>query len=179
MLPQIHIILGIGYFGLSSTDDPSKRGVMGDVAASANDPIFLSHHAMVDCIFETWLQQNPNANYPTSADIPQGHQMQDYIVPFFPLYKHKDMLLTADRFGYKCKITPENQPPDIGVVISLTIVAIVVFAILCIVGGYVGFKYWYKKTKSKNTSDSIASIECISKYGSTPKTLMLQSKEDR
>ena len=77
---------------------------MADVAASANDPIFLNHHAMVDCIFETWLQKNPNVNYPTADEIPKGHQKQDYIVPFFPLYRHKNMLLTADNFGYHCEI---------------------------------------------------------------------------
>ena len=81
---------------------------MADVAASANDPIFLNHHAMVDCIFETWLQKNPNVNYPTADEIPKGHQKQDYIVPFFPLYRHEDMLLTADNFGYHCEIKPHS-----------------------------------------------------------------------
>ena len=79
---------------------------MADVAASANDPIFLNHHAMVDCIFETWLQKNPNSQYPISDDIPKGHRYDDYIVPFFPLYKHRDMFSTADKFGYHCKIQP-------------------------------------------------------------------------
>lgn len=85
-----------------------KSGVMADIAASANDPIFLNHHAMVDCIFETWLQKNPNVNYPMAMEIPQGHRKQDYIVPFFPLFKHEDMLLTADNFGYSCEIKPHT-----------------------------------------------------------------------
>ena len=83
---------------------------MANVAASANDPIFLNHHAMVDCIFETWLQKNPSATYPTATKIPQGHRKQDYIVPFFPLYKHEDMFSTADKFGYRCEIKPYNPP---------------------------------------------------------------------
>ena len=90
---------------------------MGDVAASANDPIFLNHRAMVDCIFETWLQKNPTAQYPVNDNIPNGHQQKDYIVPFFPLYRHRDMFSTADKFGYRCKITPvvqssESPSPD-------------------------------------------------------------------
>ena len=64
---------------------------------------------MVDCIFETWLQKNPNARYPISSKIPKGHQRDDYIVPFFPLYKHSDMFTTADKFGYQCKIQPLIQ----------------------------------------------------------------------
>ena len=89
-------------------------GVMADVAASANDPIFLNHHAMVDCIFETWLQKNPNARYPIAMDdnsIPPGYKYHDYIVPFFPiaLYKHSDMFTTADKFGYNCIIKSESH----------------------------------------------------------------------
>ena len=77
---------------------------MADVAASANDPIFLNHHAMVDCIFETWLRKNPSAQYPQNNEIHQGHRQQDYIVPFFPLYTHQEMFSTADKFGYQCTI---------------------------------------------------------------------------
>ena len=83
---------------------------MADVAASANDPIFLNHHAMVDCIFETWLQKNPSAQYPISDEIPKGHRYDDYIVPFFPLYKHSDMFTTANNFGYQCRIDLEPGP---------------------------------------------------------------------
>ena len=87
---------------------------MADVAASANDPIFLNHHAMVDCIFETWLQKNPNARYPEDDEmIPNGHRHQDYIVPFFPLYKHSNMFSTADKFGYQCTIDDQSSKNNI------------------------------------------------------------------
>lgn len=108
---------------------------MADVAASANDPIFLNHHAMVDCIFETWLQKNPNAKYPTSAEIPQGHRKQDYIVPFFPLYKHEDMFRTAEHFGYCCTIKPQTESSTnrrwiiIGVSVSVVIFVLAALAI--------------------------------------------------
>ena len=108
---------------------------MADVAASANDPIFLSHHAMVDCIFETWLQKNPNAQYPQNDEIPQGHRQQNYIVPFFPLYKHQEMFSTADMFGYQCTVKSINHrlsPVEIaailivfGIIIGLGYIAIV------------------------------------------------------
>ena len=138
---QIHFILGLGYFGSEASNNPLIRGEMADIAASPNDPIFLNHHAMVDCIFETWLQKNrSNAQYPISSEIPKGHRRDDYIVPFFPLYKHADMFHTADKFGYKCKIEPLAAPNTKGgltseeiagiVIAVLVIVAIIIMAII-------------------------------------------------
>ena len=76
---------------------------MGDVASSSNDPIFINHHTMVDCILEEWLQKNKGKhNYPISDEIPDGHRANDYIIPFIPLYTHSQMLKTADNLGYKC-----------------------------------------------------------------------------
>ena len=54
---QVHVILGSG--DITTFLPFNRTGVMGDVASSPNDPIFLNHHAMVDCILEEWLQQNP------------------------------------------------------------------------------------------------------------------------
>ena len=81
---------------------------MGDVAASANDPIFVNHHAMVDCILEKWLQNHRTATYPNQGTIRSGHRRNDYIVPFIPLYMHNTMFKTADNFGYSCNI-PDSQ----------------------------------------------------------------------
>ena len=125
---QVHIILGLGYFGSEAFNNPLISGVMADVAASANDPIFLNHHAMVDCIFETWLQRNPNAQYPTDNKIECGHKYDNYIVPFFPLYKHSDMFATANNFGYQCIIESHrsNKLRFLGFlgIIPITIIAI-------------------------------------------------------
>ena len=83
-------------------------GVMADVAASPNDPIFINHHAMIDCILEEWLKINNQSAYPSSgsgnSEIRSGHKAEDYIVPFIPLYKHGQMFKTADNFGYSCTI---------------------------------------------------------------------------
>ena len=132
--------MGLGYFGSNAFKDPEISGVMADVAASANDPIFLNHHAMVDCIFETWLQNHPSVQYPMESDtnkIPPGHRYDDYIVPFFPLYKHSDMFSTADKFGYRCTLSskrPTWMIAVIGVVvgiISLCLIASVVCICCC------------------------------------------------
>ena len=77
---------------------------MADVAAASSDPIFIFHHAMIDCILEEWLQKNKNAQYPVDEQIRQGHKADDYIVPFFPLVKHSEMFKTADNFGYTCTL---------------------------------------------------------------------------
>ena len=126
---------------------------MANVAASANDPIFLNHHAMVDCIFETWLQKNPNATYPTATEIPQGHRKQDYIVPFFPLYKHEDMFSTADKFGYKCKIKPhKSDQSKKKIIIIAAVVGTVAFILLLVLIIAVTVLCVRHKRKKNNTS---------------------------
>lgn len=107
---------------------------MANVAASANDPIFLNHHAMVDCIFETWLKKNPNISYPTNDAIPQGHRAQDYIVPFFPLYKHQDMLFTADNFGYDCEIKSAGWSTKKIIMVVVPCAVVLCTCVVCLVG---------------------------------------------
>ena len=56
-------------------------------------------------MLEEWIQRNKDdLDYPTTNRIRYGHRAGDYIVPFIPLYKQKDMLVTADNFGYSCDI---------------------------------------------------------------------------
>ena len=83
----------------------NETGVMADVAAASSDPIFINHHAMIDCILEEWLQKNKNAQYPRNAAIQQGHKYDDYIVPFFPLVTQGEMFKMADNFGYSCELS--------------------------------------------------------------------------
>ena len=94
--------MGIAFFGNGLED--GQKGVMADVAASSSDPIFINHHAMIDCILEEWLQRNTNAQYPVNEQIRQGHRVDDYMVPFFPLVKHSEMFMTAENFGYTCRL---------------------------------------------------------------------------
>ena len=86
-----------------------QQGVMVNSAASPNDPLFLNHHSMVDCILEEWIQRHPDAEYPDDMpDELRGMRRDDYIVPFFPLVMHGEFLKTADNFGYSCRL------PNIG-----------------------------------------------------------------
>ena len=86
-----------------------KQGVMSCVAASPNDPIFINHHAKIDFILEEWLEKNKcNFSYPQAGNIREGHRGTDYIVPFIPLYTHKDMFQCANNFGYKYSATGDE-----------------------------------------------------------------------
>lgn len=74
---------------------------MAHVAASPNDPIFINHHTMIDCVFDRWFEKENPGSYPTDA-TKDGHNIDDYIVPFIPLFKHSDMFKKGSNFGYKC-----------------------------------------------------------------------------
>ena len=119
---------------MSDLDD-NKAGVMADVAASPNDPILINHHTMIDCILEEWLQGHPDADYP--RNIPstlEGHQKDGYIIPFYPLFKHKDMFKTANNFGYSCNLpnitVPGSTPTSGGGGYTLSFVLIILAIIV-------------------------------------------------
>ncbi|TRY81364.1 hypothetical protein DNTS_029011 [Danionella cerebrum] len=78
------------------------NGSMSSVQGSANDPIFLLHHAFIDSIFEQWLRrhQPPRTHYP-SANAPIGHNDGYYMVPFIPLYRNGDYFLSTKALGYE------------------------------------------------------------------------------
>ena len=97
-------MLGIG--DLTSNLNFSEKGAMADVAASPNDPIFINHHTMIDCIMEEWINMNTSdVSYPSNLSITfEGHRENDYIVPFIPLQNHDEMLQTSLIFGYKCDL---------------------------------------------------------------------------
>ena len=106
---QIHILVGAGDFRYHYKIPSYQLGVMLNSAASPNDPLFLNHHSMVDCILEEWIQRHPDAEYPDDMpDELRGMRRDDYIVPFFPLVTHGDFIRTADNFGYSCRL------PNIG-----------------------------------------------------------------
>uniref|UniRef100_A0A672KL58 Tyrosinase n=1 Tax=Sinocyclocheilus grahami TaxID=75366 RepID=A0A672KL58_SINGR len=78
------------------------NGSMSSVQGSANDPIFLLHHAFIDSIFEQWLRrhQPPRTHCPT-ANAPIGHNDGYYMVPFIPLYRNGDYFLSTKALGYE------------------------------------------------------------------------------
>ena len=134
LLIQVHIILGIAHFNSGLQSNDSKSGVMADVAASSGDPIFINHHAMVDCILEEWLQRNyTNAQYPQNERIPQGHKESDYLVPFFPLITHGEMFKTADNFGYSCRLDQPNAAITFGCTVWLFVLMVLGGALAALV----------------------------------------------
>ncbi|KAJ7995312.1 hypothetical protein DPEC_G00243250 [Dallia pectoralis] len=78
------------------------NGTMSSVQGSANDPIFLLHHAFIDSIFEQWLRKHtpPRSHYPTS-DAPIGHNDGHYMVPFLPLFRNGDYFQGNRALGYE------------------------------------------------------------------------------
>ena len=83
-------------------------GQIFDRGGSPNDPVFITHHTMIDCMFDEWLRRYPDQEYP---DVPltistQGHQALSHMVPFFPIYTNAEMFrLAANNFGYYCNLT--------------------------------------------------------------------------
>lgn len=65
-------------------------GDMGVIATSAYDPIFWSHHCMIDRVWSIWQGQNGNGNIPTNL-------LDVVLVPFH--FKVRDVLNTND-LGY-------------------------------------------------------------------------------
>ncbi len=125
---QVHIIIGIGDFKLASTLASNMKGVMADVAASPNNPVFINHHGMIDYILERWLNNNTSSVYPDMPRERKGHQRDSFIVPFFPLFKHSDVFKEATTLGYNY----EEDPPS---TIIIPFVATLLFCIipLCII----------------------------------------------
>ncbi|XP_066563648.1 tyrosinase [Amia ocellicauda] len=68
------------------------NGTMSSVPISANDPLFMVHHAFIDMILEEWLQGHPGAEYPRDERIPLAQRADSYMTPFFPLRRNDDYL---------------------------------------------------------------------------------------
>ena len=123
---EVHLILGgIRQDSELKSKPFTEKGVMEDVAASPNDPVFVNHHTMIDCILEEWLQKNPDVEYPTTGGdkIAKGHGADDYIVPLIPLYTHKDMLKTADHFGYSCSLDGVCLEVHVSLIVGMLLTA--------------------------------------------------------
>ena len=82
------------------------NGTIGKIPIAANDPVFVNHHTMIDCLFEQWLTSHPNRQYPPSLQSQfAGHAAGDCMVPFIPLYNHGDVFSkSADDYGYSCDL---------------------------------------------------------------------------
>ncbi|XP_056140313.1 tyrosinase-like [Lampris incognitus] len=78
------------------------NGTMSSVQASANDPIFLLHHAFVDSIYEQWLRRyRPSPSQYPKANAPIGHNSEYHMVPFFPLRRNREFFISSKDLGYE------------------------------------------------------------------------------
>ena len=89
---------------------------MSDPVSSPNDPVFIVHHTMTDCMFEEWLRRHPDEQFP---DVPltvstRGHQAHSFMIPFLPLYTNNDMFKLAENFGYSCNLPNVTAVVDSG-----------------------------------------------------------------
>uniref|UniRef100_A0A8C6PGZ8 Tyrosinase n=1 Tax=Nothobranchius furzeri TaxID=105023 RepID=A0A8C6PGZ8_NOTFU len=78
------------------------NGSMSSVQGSANDPIFILHHAFVDSIYEQWLRRHRPApsQYPES-NAPIGHNGDYHMAPFLPLHRNKEYFISSKELGYE------------------------------------------------------------------------------
>ena len=109
---QIHWIPGIGDAASNLALPARMRGQIEDVAASPNDPLFIFHHAMIDCLLDEWLRRHSDAEYPVDPLVTQGHRRDDFVGAFFPLYTNGDMFKRTEEFGYFCRIAQTIDCPN-------------------------------------------------------------------
>ena len=92
-------------------------GHMRIVPSASNDPIFFLHHANVDRLFESWIRKF-NGNLPdysmTASGGHPGHNLNDYLVPFFPLRTNADMYKRSSELGFRYDMLQQtdNLPSD-------------------------------------------------------------------
>ena len=81
-------------------------------ATAVNDPVFFPHHANVDRIFERWLQKyngTPPSYQPVTGG-PPGHNLNDFLVPMFPVKKIADIYKQSKELGYIYDVLPWDIP---------------------------------------------------------------------
>ncbi|XP_061485602.1 tyrosinase [Rhineura floridana] len=87
------------------------NGSMSQVQGSANDPIFILHHAFVDSIFEQWLRRHqPLREVYPAANAPIGHNREYYMVPFIPLYRNGEFFISSRDLGYDYEYLTDPEP---------------------------------------------------------------------
>uniref|UniRef100_A0A673AV93 Tyrosinase n=1 Tax=Sphaeramia orbicularis TaxID=375764 RepID=A0A673AV93_9TELE len=88
------------------------NGSMSSVQGSANDPIFLLHHAFVDCIYEQWLRRyRPTPSQYPESNAPIGHNSEYHMVPFLPLQRNRDYFISSKDLGYEYSNLLDSMRP--------------------------------------------------------------------
>lgn len=85
------------------------NGSMSNVQGSANDPIFVLHHAFVDSLFEQWLRRHqPSLDVYPEANAPVGHNRDYNMVPFIPLFTNGEFFVQSRDLGYEYDYLAES-----------------------------------------------------------------------
>ena len=126
-LLQVHYLPGDG----GATFNPEFQGALNDVAASPNDPLFILHHMMMDCILVEWLKRHPSTKYPVHPDIRDGHRKDDYIRSYFPLITNGEAFPDTQDFGYYCKLPNIGSIEPIGILHVYQVLSKYPLGIIC------------------------------------------------
>ncbi len=92
-------------------------GHMSIPPSAVNDPVFSLHHSNIDRILESWMQRFSSDNLPPYQPDSGGHNLKDYMVPFFPLITPNQQYSTNDNWGYEYDVLipatlSDNDIPD-------------------------------------------------------------------
>ena len=112
----MHYLVGLGSAEVLPLE---LQGALYDPAGSPNDPLFIFHHLMLDCILQEWLKRHPNSGYPVHPMVRDGHRKDDYIRTFFPLITNEEAFASAEQFGYYCKLPNIGLTEPKGKIMSL------------------------------------------------------------
>ncbi|XP_038675002.1 tyrosinase [Scyliorhinus canicula] len=105
--------------GLHNAVHIYMNGSMSQVGGSANDPVFILHHAFVDSIYEQWLRRHkPLQTIFPATNTPIGHNRDYYMVPFIPNYRNIDFFISTRDLGYDYDYLVESVPPSIQEIIA-------------------------------------------------------------
>ena len=108
---QVHYLLGLGG---REVIPPELQGSMYDAASSPNDPVFILHHLMLDCILAEWVNRHPNAGYPVHPLVRDGHRRDDYVRAFFPIVTNGEVFSDPTEFGYYCELPNLGSTTAVG-----------------------------------------------------------------
>ena len=108
----------------------NPEGTMIHIAASHNDPVFINHHTMIDCIFDQWLELYPDSPYvgPKGERRFAGHGLDDCVVPFYPPKTHRQMYKIGLDLGFECDL-PKFVVPTPSSISSTTVPQIMILVL--------------------------------------------------
>ena len=131
---QPHFITGVGDLESGLSLPANKTGNLNDFGGPSNDPFFIVHHTMVDCILLEWLAAHPGAEYPVAPEIRYGHRRDDYSNSFFPLYTNGELFGPTEKFGYSCRLADIPAAPDAAMTFASSPTLLLASIIVVVIG---------------------------------------------